>query len=277
MNQKEKIEHSIITKYRKKIWRPFMKAVRDFELIQEHDKIAVCISGGKDSMLLAKCLEELQKHGNVSFDLVYLVMDPGYQSVNRKQIEKNLEILGIPATTFESNIFHVAEKSSETRNDNPCYLCARMRRGYLYKEAQRLGCNKIALGHHFDDVIETILLGMFYGAQFQTMMPKLHSTYHEGMELIRPMYYVKEKDILRWVKRNNLDFIKCACKFTRNCDNSNSKRLEMKSLINDLRQVYENIDINIFNSTKNVNLNTVISYKKDGKIYNFLDKYDEKS
>lgn len=268
-----KIEKSIVNTYKKTIWSKFIKGVKEFELIKDGDKIAVCISGGKDSMLMAKCLQELKKHRKMKFELLFLVMNPGYNDYNMDKIINNAKLLNIPITVFKTNIFDVVEKVE----DNPCYLCARMRRGYLYKEAQRLGCNKIALGHHFDDVIETILLGMFYGAQFQTMMPKLHSTYHEGMELIRPMYYVKEKDILRWVKRNNLDFIKCACKFTKNCDNSNSKRLEMKKLINDLRQVYENIDINIFNSTKNVNLNTVISYKKDGKIYNFLDKYDEKS
>lgn len=268
-----RIEKSIVNTYKKTIWSKFIKGVKEFELIKDGDKIAVCISGGKDSMLMAKCLQELKKHRKMKFELLFLVMNPGYNDYNMDKIINNANLLNIPITVFKTNIFDVVERVE----DNPCYLCARMRRGYLYKEAQRLGCNKIALGHHFDDVIETILLGMFYGAQFQTMMPKLHSTYHEGMELIRPMYYVKEKDILRWVKRNNLDFIKCACKFTRNCDNSNSKRLEMKSLINDLRQVYENIDINIFNSTKNVNLNTVISYKKDGKIYNFLDKYDEKS
>ena len=268
-----KIEKSIVNTYKKTIWSKFIKGVKEFELIKDGDKIAVCISGGKDSMLMAKCLQELKKHRKMNFELLFLVMNPGYNDYNMEKIIKNSELLNIPITVFKTNIFDVVERVE----DNPCYLCARMRRGYLYKEAQRLGCNKIALGHHFDDVIETILLGMFYGAQFQTMMPKLHSTYHEGMELIRPMYYVKEKDILRWVKRNKLDFIKCACKFTKNCDSSNSKRVEIKELINNLRQVYENIDINIFNSTKNVNLNTVISYKKEGKTYNFLDKYDEKS
>ena len=268
-----KIEKSIVSTYKKTIWSKFIKGVKEFELIKDGDKIAVCISGGKDSMLMAKCLQELKKHRKMNFELLFLVMNPGYNDYNMEKIINNAKLLDIPITVFKTNIFDVVERVE----DNPCYLCARMRRGYLYKEAQKLGCNKIALGHHFDDVIETILLGMFYGAQFQTMMPKLHSTYHEGMELIRPMYYVKEKDILRWVKRNNLDFIKCACKFTKNCDNSNSKRLEMKELINNLRKVYENIDINIFNSTKNVNLNTVISYKKEGKIYNFLDKYDEKN
>ena len=268
-----KIEKSIVNTYKKTIWSKFIKGVKEFELIKDGDKIAVCISGGKDSMLMAKCLQELKKHRKMNFELLFLVMNPGYNDYNMEKIIKNAELLNIPITVFKTNIFDVVERVE----DNPCYLCARMRRGYLYKEAQRLGCNKIALGHHFDDVIETILLGMFYGAQFQTMMPKLHSTYHEGMELIRPMYYVKEKYILRWVKRNNLRFIKCACKFTKNCDSSNSKRVEIKELINNLRQVYENIDINIFNSTKNVNLNTVISYKKEGKTYNFLDKYDEKS
>ena len=272
MNQKEKIEHSIITKYRKKIWRPFMKAVRDFELIQEHDKIAVCISGGKDSMLLAKCLEELQKHGNVSFDLVYLVMDPGYQSVNRKQIEKNLEILGIPATIFESNIFHVAEKSSETRNDNPCYLCARMRRGALYSKARELGCNKIALGHHFNDVIETVLLNLIWNGQVSSMMPKLHSDHFEGMELIRPLYYVKENYIKSWARTNHLAFIDCACSVTKKGD---GKRIVVKKLVDDLCEIHEDADLNLLTATKNVNLNTLLAYKKGTEIHHFLDEYDK--
>lgn len=272
MNQKEKIEHSIITKYRKKIWRPFMKAVRDFELIQEHDKIAVCISGGKDSMLLAKCLEELQKHGNVSFDLVYLVMDPGYQSVNRKQIEKNLEILGIPATIFESNIFHVAEKSSKTRNDNPCYLCARMRRGALYSKARELGCNKIALGHHFNDVIETVLLNLIWNGQFSSMMPKLHSTNFEGMELIRPLYYVKEQDIIYWANYHQLKFIDCACSVTKK---GIGKRALIKQFVQELLELYPKADINLLNATKNVNLNTLLGWEDESK-HSFLDHYDEK-
>lgn len=218
-----------------------------------------------------------KKHRQVNFDLVFLVMDPGYSPINRQKIINNAKLLNIPITMFESNIFEAVEKI----DDHPCYVCARMRRGYLYRKAQELGCNKIALGHHFDDVIETILMGMLYGAQMQTMMPKLHSTFHEGMELIRPLYYVKEADIIRWKERNDLHFIQCACRFTEHCtmcDNGGggSKREEMKKLIKQLRSVYDKVDMNIYNSTKNVNLNTIISYVKDGKVHHFMDDYDKK-
>lgn len=265
----EKIERNLITIYRKNIWRRFIKGIKEFEMIKPNDKIAVCISGGKDSMLLAKCMQEFQKHNEVSFDLEFICMDPGYSIENLEQIKKNAYILNIPIKIFKSDIFECIEKME----DRICYLCARMRRGYLYKKAQSLGCNKIALGHHFDDVIETVLMGMFYGAQMQTMMPKLHSTNHQGMELIRPLYFVKEDDIIKWQKDNQLEFIKCACKIT-NKQNA-SKREEIKDLIKNLRNTYENIDINIYNSTKKINLSTIISYMKDGKEHNFLDDYDK--
>lgn len=269
------IERSIIKKYRKEIWRMFVKAVRDYKMISEGDKIAVCISGGKDSFLLAKCLEELKRHGDINFDLVYLTMNPGYNEKNLNKLLENAKILNIPVEVFETNIFNVVEKTT----DSPCYLCARMRRGHLYAKAKEYGCNKIALGHHFDDVIETILMGMLYGAQIQTMMPKLHSTNFEGMELIRPMYLVKEESIIAWAKYNNLTFLQCACNFTEknNLDNVSSKRLETKNLIKELRKKYEDIDINIFRSVEDVNLNTIIGYHKDDLEYNFLDDYEKKS
>ena len=270
MERYEEIEKSIITTYRKKIWSNFIKGIKEFEMVQEGDKIAVCISGGKDSMLLAKCMQELKKHRQVNFDMVFLVMDPGYNKINREKIISNAKLLNIPIEIFESNIFEVVEKI----DDHPCYVCARMRRGYLYNKAQELGCNKIALGHHFDDVIETILMGMLYGAQMQTMMPKLHSTFHKGMQLIRPLYYVKEADIIKWKERNNLDFIQCACKVTKK--GSSSKRDEMKKLIEQLRNTYNKVDMNIYNSTKNVNLNTIISYEKNGEKHHFMDDYNEK-
>ena len=274
MEKYQEIEKSIVTTYRKRIWSKFIKGVKEFEMVQEGDKIAVCISGGKDSMLLAKCLQALKKYRKVNFELVFLVMDPGYNERNRQKIIDNAKILNIPITIFESNIFEVVDKI----DDHPCYVCARMRRGYLYKKAKELGCNKIGLGHHFDDVIETILMGMLYGAQMQTMMPKLHSTYHEGMELIRPLYYVKEADIIRWRDRNNLEFIQCACKVTekRADDENGSKRAEIKELIQQLRSVYDKVDMNIYGSTKNVNLNTLISYTKDGESHHFMDDYDKK-
>lgn len=271
------IENSITSTFRKSIWLKFVQGIKEFEMIKDGDKIAVCISGGKDSMLLAKCMQEIKRHRQMDFELVFLVMDPGYNDANRQKIIDNAKLLNIPITIFESNIFKVVEKV----DDHPCYLCARMRRGYLYKKARELGCNKIALGHHFDDVVETILMGMLYGAQMQTMMPKLHSTYHEGMELIRPLYYVKEADIISWRDYNNLEFIQCACKITEKYINPGnneaaSKREEMKNLLKQLRSVYDKVDMNIYNSTKNVNLNTVISYVKDGKVHHFLDDYDKK-
>ena len=278
MERYQEIERSIMTTYRKKIWNQFTKGIREFDMIQSGDKIAVCISGGKDSMLLAKCMQELQRHGKIDFELVFLVMNPGYNEINKQKIISNAKLLNIPITMFESNIFEVVEKI----DDHPCYICARMRRGYLYKKAKELGCNKIALGHHFDDVIETILMGMLYGSQMQTMMPKLHSTFHEGMELIRPLYYVKEENIIKWKEKNDLYFIQCACKVTENYskDGENkevgSKREEMKKLLKQLRSVYDKVDMNIYNSTKNVNLNTIISYVKDGEVHHFMDDYDKK-
>lgn len=272
----KKIENSITSTFRKSIWLKFVEGINEFKMIEDGDKIAVCISGGKDSMLLAKCLQEIQRHRKMDFELKFIAMDPGYSEANRQKIIDNAKLLNIPLHIFNSNIFNVVEKI----DDHPCYICARMRRGHLYNEAKRLGCNKIALGHHFDDVVETILLGMMYGAQMQTMMPKLHSTFHEGMELIRPLYYVKEADVIEWRDYNNLEFIKCACKITENrhldSDDYDSKRSEMKSLLRQLRKNYDKIDMNIYNSTKNVNLSTLISYVKDGKTYHFLDDYDKK-
>jgi len=276
MERYEEIEKSIIKKYRKPIWRQFIKGINEYEMIQENDKIAVCISGGKDSMLLAKLMQEIQKHGVIKFELVFLVMDPGYNEINRQTIINNAELLNIPITIFESDIFDAVA----TVENTPCYLCARMRRGYLYSNAQRLGCNKIALGHHFDDVIETILMGMMYSGKIETMMPKLHSKNFEGMELIRPMYMVKEADIIAWKEYNDLQFIQCACRFTENCtmcDNGGggSKREEMKKLIKKLRLTSDVIDINIFRSIHNINLNTVIGYHKDGVESSFLDDYND--
>ena len=276
MERYEEIEKTITTVYRKKIWKNFVKAINDYDMIQDGDKIAVCISGGKDSMLLAKCFQELKKHRKINFELVFLVMNPGYDEINKQKIISNAKLLNIPITMFDTNIFEAVEKI----DDHPCYICARMRRGYLYKKAKELGCNKIALGHHFDDVIETILMGMLYGAQMQTMMPKLHSTFHPGMQLIRPLYLVKEADIINWMERNSLEFINCACRLTEGSSISDSKtgskRDEMKSLIKKLRNTYKNIDMNIMRSMENVNLDTVISYIKDGKTYHFLDDYDTK-
>lgn len=275
--QKEKtaeIERSIIKKFRKSIWRKFTKAINEYDLIQENDKIAVCISGGKDSMLMAKLFQELKRHGKIPFELVFLVMNPGYNADNWKIIQDNAKILGIPLTVFESEIFDIVAGIDQ----NPCYLCARMRRGYLYSHAKKLGCNKIALGHHFDDVIETILMGMFYAGKIETMMPKLHSANFEGMELIRPMYMIKEEAIKEWRDYNQLHFIQCACRFTENCvscgGGRGSKRDEMKELIAELRKKSELIERNIFRSVHNVNLNTIIGYHKGDMVYNFLDDYD---
>ena len=267
------IERSIITTYRKKLWVPFIKAVKEFKLINEGDKIAVCISGGKDSMLMAKLIEEIKKHGDCNFEVHYIVMDPGYSVENRNKIIENAKIMNIPIEMFDSDIFEIVTNM----DDNPCYLCARMRRGCLYKKAQQLGCNKIALGHHFDDVIETVLMGMLYAGQIQTMMPKLHSNNYPNMEIIRPMYYIREHDINFWKKYNDLDFIRCACRFTEqaSCDNGLSKRKEIKDLIKELHKVNPYVENNIYRSMYNVNLNMVIEYSKDGKKYNFLDTYDE--
>lgn len=277
MERYKEIERSIIKKYRKDIWRPFIRGIQDYDMIKEGDKIAVCISGGKDSMLMAKLLQELQRHGKFPFELVFLVMDPGYNPANRQRIENNAKLLNIPITVFESDIFDVVVDIKE----NPCYLCARMRRGFLYAHAQELGCNKIALGHHFDDVTETILMGMLYGGQMQTMMPKLHSTNFEGMELIRPMYLVHEEAILDWVRYHDLHFLQCACRFTEHYevdDNgaNNSKRQEMKELIARFRTISPVIEKNIFRSVENVNLNTIISYHKGDEFHHFLDDYERK-
>ena len=275
MERYQEIERSIITKYRKPLWKKFINGVNEYKLIQEGDKIAVCISGGKDSMLMAKLMQEVQRHGIMHFDLEFLVMDPGYNEINRQVIENNAKLLNIPITIFETNIYDSVEKV----NASPCYLCARMRRGYLYKKAQELGCNKIALGHHFDDVIETILMGMLYGGQVQTMMPKLHSTNHPGMQLIRPMYLVREADIIAWSRYNDLQFIQCACRLTEDstlCDNGGggSKRQEIKTLLKRLRKDNPYIDMNIYRSVQNVNLKTIISYHSNEKSYHFLDDYD---
>lgn len=269
------IERSIIKKFRKDIWSKFIKAISDYELIKENDNIMVCISGGKDSFLLAKCIQELIKHGKFPFTAHYVVMDPGYNKVNRQLIEKNAKLLNVPIEIFETNIFDVTAKVE----GNPCYLCARMRRGYLYSKAKELGCNKIALGHHFDDVIETTLLSMFYGSEIKTMMPKLHSDNFEGLELIRPLYLIKESAVLAWKKYNELTFINCACRFTENCtilDDGTSKRKEMKKLVDNLRKINPSIDNNIFTSMNNINLNCVLGTKKDGKYTSFLDNYDNK-
>ena len=269
-------ERSIITNFRKPLWRRFIKGIQDYELIEPGDKIAVCISGGKDSMLLAKLLQELQRHGKFHFDLEFICMDPGYNPANRKLIEENAEKLGIPIQFYESDIFNVVHGIEK----NPCYLCARMRRGFLYNRAQELGCNKIALGHHYSDVIETILMGMMYGAQVQTMMPKLHSKNFKGMELIRPMYLIHEEDIIAWAEKFNLKFLQCACRFTEKCninDESTSKRLEMKRLVEQLRQKNKYIEKNIFKSVSNINLTQIIGYHKDDYKYNFLDDYDKKN
>ena len=272
LTRKEEIERTIITKFRKVIWRPFTKAIRDYELIEENDKIAVCISGGKDSMLMAKCLEEIQKHGKVKFDLVYLVMNPGYNEKNKNKIIENAKVLGINITMFQSDIFEIVDKDDK---GSPCYLCARMRRGCLYKKAQELGCNKIALGHHFDDVIETILLSIMYGGEYKSMPPKLRSKNFEGMELIRPMYLVREENIINWSKYNNLSFINCACRFTEksSTDIDNSKRLAMKQLIKELKKENPMVEYNIFASSENVNVNTVLGIKTEVTKEKFLDIY----
>lgn len=272
----ELVERSIIKKYRKEIWDKFILAVKKYELIKSGDRIAVCISGGKDSMLMAKLIQELHKFSEVPFEAVYLVMDPGYNEINRQKIESNAELLNIPITVFETNIFDVANSTDKS----PCYLCARMRRGYLYSKAQELGCNKIALGHHFSDVIETTLIGMFYGSQLQSMPPKLKSTNFKGMELIRPMYCIHEDSILAWKRYNDLEFIQCACRFTENCtmcDNGGggSKRQEIKTLIKRLKRDNPNIEKSIFNSIHSVCLDTMIGYKSHGVKHSFLENYEQ--
>ncbi|MCI1956052.1 MAG: tRNA 2-thiocytidine biosynthesis protein TtcA [Oscillospiraceae bacterium] len=277
MEKFEQAERSIVKKYRRQIWLPFLSSVKKYRLIREGDRIAVCISGGKDSMLMAKCVQRLQKYSDFPFQAEYLVMDPGYNAVNRQRILDNAELLHIPIRIFNTKIYDIVAKSDRS----PCYLCAKMRRGCLYKQARELGCNKIALGHHFDDVIETILMSMLYGAEIRTMMPKLHSAHYPGMELIRPMYLVKEADIIAWRTYNDLRFIQCACRLTENCalgdSGGNSKRQEMKELIRRLRRINSNIDKNIFHSVENVNLEAVIGYRTAGGPHNFLEQYREEA
>ncbi len=272
----EDIEKSIRKKFHKELFSRFAKAINEYELVKENDRIAVCISGGKDSMLMAKLFQELRRHNKFPFELIFLVMDPGYSETNRQVIENNAKLLNIPVTVFETQIFDAVYDVEKS----PCYLCARMRRGYLYSKAKELGCNKIALGHHYDDVIETILMGMMYGGQIQTMMPKLHSTNFEGMELIRPMYLIREDNIKSWRDYNNLHFIQCACRFTDTCTtcrsdgSTGSKRIETKNLIRQLKEINPYIESNIFKSVENVNLNTIIAYKENGTVHHFLERYD---
>ena len=276
MEKYQEIERSIIKTYRGRLWAPFIKALKEYELIKPNDKVCVCISGGKDSMLMAKLFQELKRHSDFEFEVKFLVMNPGYNEHNLDYIKYNLDLLKIPATIVDTNIFEVANSQEKS----PCYLCAKMRRGALYKIASDLGCNKIALGHHFDDVIETTLMNMLNAGSFQTMLPKLHSDNNEGMELIRPMYLIREKDIKAWAKYNDLRFIMCACRFTEACSVDNeintSKRLTTKHLIEELKKNYnENVEKNIFAAASNVNMNMIIGYKKDGNKYSFLDDYDE--
>lgn len=274
MEQYKEIERSIIKKYRKDIWSKFVKAVIEYELIKENDKIMVCISGGKDSFLLAKCIQELQKHGKYKFEVHYVVMNPGYNEVNRKLIIQNAKTLNIPIEIFNSDIFEVVSKFDLK---DSCYMCAKMRRGFLYNKAKELGCNKIALGHHFDDVIETTLLSMLYGSEVKTMMPKLHSDNFKGLELIRPLYLVKEEAIIAWKNFNNLTFLNCACRFTEKSaiNESDSKRKEMKELIRYLKTKNKDVDFNIFKALDNVNLNCVLGTKKDKEYKSFLEDYDK--
>ena len=274
MERYHEIEKSIIKKYRKEIYSKFTKAVKDYKLINENDKIMVCISGGKDSFLLAKCIQELVKHGKVNFEAKYVVMNPGYKEENLKLIKENAKVMNIPIELFETDIFAVSNKLNP---ENPCYMCARMRRGHLYNKAKELGCNKIALGHHFNDVIETTLLSMLYGAEIKTMMPKLHSSNFEGLELIRTLYLVKEEDIISWSKYNNLKFLNCACKFTEKASKEEnfSKRKEIKQLIKQLKEQNSDIDHNIFKAMDNVNKNCILGWREDEKKFSFLDTYEK--
>ena len=274
MERYKEIERSIIKKYRKEIWSKVVKAVQEYQLIEANDRVMVCISGGKDSFLLAKCMQELSRHGKIPFEAYYVVMNPGYNELNKKMIIENSQILNIPIQIFESDIFNTV---THMDTKSPCYMCARMRRGYLYNKAKELGCNKIALGHHFNDVIETTLLSMFYGAEVKTMMPKLHSDNYQGMELIRPLYLVHEEDIISWKKSNDLTFLNCACRFTEEAsyDESASKRLEIKNLIKELRKKNPDIEHNIFKALDNINLNCVLGTKKDSIYQSFLDEYEK--
>lgn len=274
MERYKEIERSIITKFRKDIWSKFVKATEEYQLIKENDNIMVCISGGKDSFLLAKCIQELICHGMFPFKAHFVVMDPGYKESNLKKIKENAEILNIPIEIFKSDIFDVV---TSVPMKSPCYLCARMRRGHLYSKAKELGCNKIALGHHFNDVIETTLLSIFYGCELKTMLPKLHSDNYEGIDLIRPLYLVKEDAIIAWKNYNNLEFLNCACKFTDDVDKKNmeSKREEIKNLIKELKKINPEVDHNIFKAMDNINLNCALGYKKDNIYTSFLDDFDK--
>lgn len=274
----ERIERSIIKRFRKELWKPFIAAVKRYELISAGDRIAVCISGGKDSMLLAKLMQELQRHSVVPFEAVYLAMDPGYRPDNRARLEQNAALLGLPITVFETDIFDVANAAVS----NPCYLCARMRRGHLYSRARALGCNKIALGHHLNDVIETTVMAMFYGAQLQGMMPKLHSANFPGMELIRPLYCVEEKDIIAWARYNDLHFLQCACRFTERMSASGdgvgeSKRQEVKLLLRELKKTNPDIEKSIFHAIHAVSLDTMVGYKWRGQEHSFLEHYGDRT
>ena len=274
MERYQEIERSIITKYRKTIWTKFIKGIQEYDMIQDGDKIAVCISGGKDSMLMAKCFQEILKHGKMNFEVVYMCMNPGYNDENKQKIIDNAKLLNIPITMFETQIFNTVANI----DDHPCYICARMRRGHLYKKARELGCNKIALGHHFDDVIETNMLSLLYGSEIKTMMPKLHSDNFKGLELIRPLYFVHEEAVKSWAKFNGLTFLNCACRFTEeNYEKveTDSKRLEMKRLIKELKKKNPNIDYNIYKALDNVNLDCVVGYKKNKEKHSFLDEYDK--
>mgnify|MGYP002407534848 CR=1 FL=1 len=274
MERYEQIEKSIFKTYRKKIWLPFLTGVKEYRLIRPGDRVAVCISGGKDSFLTAKCMQHLQKYSDFPFEVQYLVMDPGYSGQNRRRIVENARLLNLPIRIFDTNIYDYVA----TQSGSPCYLCARMRRGYLYKHARGLGCNKIALGHHFDDVIETTLMSILYGAEIRTMLPKLHSRNYPGMELIRPMYLVHEADVKSWRDANRLEFIRCACRFTDNCElkpGGGSKRRDTKALIERLRKESPGVDRNIFHSIHNVNLDAVVGYRKNGERHSFLDDYEE--
>lgn len=264
------MENSVVREFNKTIWKNFLKGIKSYQLIENGDKIAVCISGGKDSMLMANCLQRWQYYGNIDFSVEFIVMNPGYSKENMEKIIENAQKLAIPIKVFDTKIFDSVEN-----NSNPCFLCSRLRRGYLYKTAQELGCNKIALGHHFDDVIETILMGMLYGSQMQTMMPKIHSENYKGMEVIRPLYLVREKSIIDWAKYNNLKSIDCSCRLTEGKNKPVSKRLEIKNLLKQLREVNPEVDMNIFRSAENVNLQTLISYHIGNEYHHFLDSYNE--
>ena len=277
MEKYQEVEHSIITTYRKEIWSKFAKGIIEYDLIKDGDSIMVCVSGGKDSFLLAKLFQELKRHGKNNFEVRYVTMDPGYNEINRKKIEDNAKLLNIPLEIFESDIFDVVKREDNENSGNPCYLCARMRRGYLYSKAQELGCNKIALAHHYNDVLETSLLSMFYGSEIKTMVPKIHSENFEGLELIRPMFLVKEKDVLNWVKRNELQFINCACPLYQVCDtDSSSKRKEMKLLIEELKKTNPNIEEHLFKAFGNVNMSCILGYRDiKGDKHKFTDFYDD--